>query len=200
MENVRTVVLMGEQRGSGEDLFRCKETGKVYIRQECDNEYVRWLTSSKWSGGYEADCPMKEGLEIRISDKAGNVLFVEKIVKEEGYDWTVAKKEAPFSWNAILQAATEIEKKFELKSHDEWKDWILADREAFGHSGYWENWAFGEVDYGPVEKIESLHLLGQKVLVTKQKAKHRISKKEWTDIEIRTVDLTTVLEICGYMF
>lgn len=110
MENVRTVVLMGEQRGSGEDLFRCKETGKVYIRQECDDDHVRWLTSSKWSGGYEADCPMKEGLEIRISDKAGNVLFVEKIVKEEGYDWTVAKKEAPFSWNAILQAANEIER------------------------------------------------------------------------------------------
>lgn len=200
MENVRTVVLMGDQRGSGEDLFRCKETRKVYIRQECDEDHVRWLTSSKWSGGYEADCPMKEGLEIRISDKAGNVLFVEKIVKEEGYDWTVAKKEAPFSWNAILQAATEIEKKFGLKSHEEWKDWILADREASGHSGYWENWAFGEVDYEPVEKIEPRYLLGQKVLVTKQKAKHRISQKEWTDIEIRTIDLATVLEICGYMF
>lgn len=48
MDSIRTVVFMADQRGVGEDLYRCKETGKVYIRQECDEEYVRWLTSNKW--------------------------------------------------------------------------------------------------------------------------------------------------------
>ena len=48
MDNIRTVVFMADQRGVGEDLYRCKETGKVYIRQECDEEYVRWFTSEKW--------------------------------------------------------------------------------------------------------------------------------------------------------
>ena len=50
MDSIRTVVFMADQRGVGEDLYRCKETGKVYIRQECDEEYVRWLTSYKWIG------------------------------------------------------------------------------------------------------------------------------------------------------
>ena len=87
-----------------------KRPGKSISGRSADDDHVRWLTSSKWSGGYEADCPMKEGLEIRISDKAGNVLFVEKIVKEEGYDWTVAKKKRRSAGIAILQAANEIER------------------------------------------------------------------------------------------
>lgn len=93
MDSIRTVVFMADQRGVGEDLYRCKETGKVYIRQECDEEYVRWFTSEKWRGGYEASCPMREGLELRIVDKDGSLLFRESIVKAPGYSDTVAEKD-----------------------------------------------------------------------------------------------------------
>lgn len=198
MENVRTVMFIGEQRGAGEDLFRCKENGKVYIRQECDDEFVRWFTSSKWIGGYEASCPMKEGLVIRIVDTNETTLFEETIVKADGYMDTVAKKCADFSWDAISNLSKEVSKKEHLKSHEKWMNWRLTDLKNHGYAGYQENWLFGEVEYDPVRKIGSREILGKKVFVTEQMATHRISKKRWSCIEIRSKDLDIVFDICGY--
>lgn len=200
MENVRTVSFIGEQRGSGEDLFRCKETGKVYIRQECDNEYVRWLTSSKWYGGYEADCPMREGLEIRISDKAGNVLFVEKIVKEEGYDWTVAKKEAQFSWEAISSIAFEVAREYGLRSYDEWKEWLMEDAKEAGFVGESDTWLYANVEYGKTEKIAKCSALGKTVYAVKECAVHSVCGKRWTRYEIQSEDMMETLDLCGFTF
>lgn len=135
MDNIRTVVFMVDQRGVGEDLYRCKETGKVYIRQECDEEYVRWFTSEKWRGGYEASCPMREGLELRIVGKDGSPLFRESIVKAPGYSDTVAEKIAPFSWEIIRALAAEQAQKLGLRSYDEWKDWLLKSAEEIGFDG-----------------------------------------------------------------
>ena len=118
MDSIRTVVFMADQRGVGEDLYRCKETGKVYIRQECDEEYVRWLTSNKWIGGYEASCPMREGLELHIVGKDGSPLFRESIVKAPGYSDTVAEKIAPFSWEAIGAMAGEQAMKLRLRDYE----------------------------------------------------------------------------------
>lgn len=200
MENVRTVMFIGEQRGSGEDLFRCKETGKVYIRQECDNEYVRWLTSSKWYGGYEADCPMKEGLEIRISDKAGNTLFTEKIVKAVGYDWTVAKKEAQFSWEAISSIAFEVAREYGLRSYDEWEEWLLEDAKDAGFTGERDTWLYANVEYGKTEKIEKFAVLGKTVYAVKEGASHSVCGKRWTRYEIQSKDMMETLDLCGFTF
>lgn len=200
MESVRTMVFVADQRGNCEDLYRCRETGRVYIRQECDEDHVRWFTSNKWSGGYEASCPMREGLELHITDKAGNLLFTESICKEPGYDWTVAKKEAPFSWDAIRAISEEVLAAENLKTHDEWIEWIDADREASGFRGYRDNWLYGEAAYEKPQKIGNRSLLGQKVLITRQEGRHKISGKTWACYEIRRVDMVAVLDICGFQF
>ena len=73
-------------------MYRCRETGKVYIRQECDDNYVRWFTSSKWIGGYEADCPLREGLELRIVGKDKSPLFLETLSSIQGMPIPLRKK------------------------------------------------------------------------------------------------------------
>ena len=70
--NVRHATFMASQNWYGEDLYRLAENGHVVVRQELgqDDDRVRWLTANKWTEGYEADCPFKDGLMILITDKA----------------------------------------------------------------------------------------------------------------------------------
>ena len=200
MDNIRTVVFMADQRGVGEDLYRCKETGSVYIRQECDEEYIRWLTSSKWAGGYEADCPMREGLELRIVGKDGSPLFRESIVKAPGYSDTVAEKIAPFSWEIIRALADEQAKKLGLRGYYEWKEWLLKPAEEIGFDGEKDTWLYVKVKRGPVEKIAKLSYLGKTAWLTVQNEMHTVCKKRWTRYEIRPADLMAVEYLCGFTF
>ena len=200
MDNVRTVMFMADQRGVGEDLYRCKETGKVYIRQECDDEHVRWLTSCKWTGGYEADCPMREGLELQIVDKSGALLHRESIIKVPGYSDTVAEKIAPFSWEAIRALSDEQAKKLGLRSYYEWKEWLLSPANDMGFTGEADTWLYGRVERGNVEKIAKLTYLGKTVWATAQDEVHTVCKKRWTSYEIRSADLMEVEDLCGFKF
>lgn len=59
---VRHVRYIGEQAGNGEDVYRVMETGRLCVRQKVCEDLVRWCTATKWSGGYEADTPFKDGL------------------------------------------------------------------------------------------------------------------------------------------
>ena len=119
MENdVRIVSFIGDQSGLCEDLYRCKETGRVFIRQECDDTHVRWLTASKWRGGYEADCHLREGLMLRAVDKSGNVLFEEVTFQEEGVTGTWAQKVGPFSWEPPKALAKEYEQRLDLRTYE----------------------------------------------------------------------------------
>lgn len=200
MENLRTVVFMADQKGNGEDLYRCKETGKVYIRQESgDDDHVRWLTASKWTGGYEADCPMKEGLILRAVGRSGNVLFEEKLIKEEGVADTWAVKEGPFSWEAICAMADEMAKQHGLHSYEEWKTWLLADMPADSKT-YYENWLFAMADRQPLRKLDRMEFLGITAFATSQEEKHTACGKIWTSFEIRDAGLTDCLAICGYKY
>jgi hypothetical protein len=90
----------GEQRGNGEDLYYSPETRKVYVRQ-CANvdTIVFWCSTSKWSGGYEASCPLKEGLVI-IADYNGTE-FMETLVRDDWNGGTSALKQFPFSWEGV---------------------------------------------------------------------------------------------------
>ncbi len=200
MDSIRTVVFMADQRGVGEDLYRCKETGKVYIRQECDEEYVRWFTSEKWRGGYEASCPMREGLELRIVDKDGSLLFRESIVKAPGYSDTVAEKIAPFSWEAIRAMAAEQAQKLGLRDYYEWRDWLLKSAEEIGFDGEKDTWLYAKVERDPVEQIAKLSYLGKTVWLTAQNETHTVCGKQWTSYEIRSADLMTIEDLCGFIF
>jgi hypothetical protein len=98
MSRILKMKFKSEQRGNGEDLYFCEETKKVYVRQTSNGEgkIVFWMSTSKWSGGYEASCPLKEGLIIQ-ADYLGTQ-FEEVLVKDDWNGGTSAVKKFPFSW------------------------------------------------------------------------------------------------------
>jgi len=85
------------KRGTGEDLYFCSENRKVYIRQSANvPDIVFWLSSSKWSGGYEASCPIREGISFVVEHDG--VEYTETLVEDTWNSGTSAKKMLPFSW------------------------------------------------------------------------------------------------------
>ncbi len=175
MENdVRIVSFMGDQGGLCEDLYRCKETGRVFIRQECDDTHVRWLTASKWRGGYEADCHLREGLTLRVVDKSGSILFEEATFQEEGVTGTWAQKVGPFSWEPPKALAKEYEQRLDLRPYEEWKAWLMAEAKASGFAGYAENWLFAMTEHEEPEKIDKIDYLGLTAYVTVQEDLHKV--------------------------
>lgn len=200
MENVRTMTFMACQSGLAEDLYRCKETGRVYIRQTCNDEYVRWLTSSKLSGGYEAECSLREGLVLHIVDRNGAFLIRESIIKVKGYMYTVAEKIAPFSWEAIKAFADEQAEKHSLRDYEEWKAWLMADAEAARFVGDKDTWMYYHVEYGTTEKVARLDYLGKTAYATVTEATHTICGKKWKCYEIMSADMMDVEALCGYAF
>lgn len=99
--SLRHARLVGSQRGFCEDLYLIEENGHVVIRQELgrsEGPQVRWLTASEWSGGYEADCPFKDGLILDILDADGRVVATETTYHTEWNGGGLADKVAPFSW------------------------------------------------------------------------------------------------------
>lgn len=200
MDNVRTVYFMAEERGLYEDLYRCKETGKVYIRKAYDDNHVRWFTSSKWSGGYEPDCAMKAGLVMRVVGKGSMILFEETLYREESISSTWADKKGPFSWEAIASVAKAFEKRFKLSSYEEWKEWLLSDAKASGYAGYSDNWLFAMTESEPPKKIAQVNILGEPYIVTEQVRKHSICDKQWICCEVQDKSMTSTLAICGFDF
>lgn len=96
--NIRTLVFKESQSGVCEDVYRMKEHSGVLIRQRLDDTTVRWLTASKWSGGYEASCPVKDGLTLNIVDSAGLLIFTETTYRTEWNGGGQAEKRHSFSW------------------------------------------------------------------------------------------------------
>lgn len=195
-----TVIFKDNQRGLCEDLYYCKETSSVYIRQECDSTHVRWLTASAWVGGYEADCCMKEGLVIRVTDKTGRVLFEEVLLKEEGVTGTWADKKGSFSWEEIAAYAEKYENELKLRSYEEWKAWLMADTERCGFDGYPDNWLFAMVKRDTLKKFIQISYLGVEAYVTVQSKEHIACGKRWLCYEIKDAGLDSTLAICGYKF
>lgn len=195
--NVRTVSFIGRQ--SAEDLYWCEETGEIYIRQPCDDQHVRWLTASKWTGGYEADCPMKSGLKMVIADKNGRTLYEELLKQEPYYMGSVAEKKAPFSYEAIKDLGKGIADNLKLISYEDWKAWLMASAEEHGYTGYYDNWLYAEVSREPMEKLDKKSCLGKTVWLTRQKITHKICGKIWTCFELWDENLEQCEEICGYV-
>lgn len=96
MDNIREVCFL--RRQSGEDLYFCKANNRVYSRQPSNGEgkIVFWYSTVKWDGGYEANCPIKEGMTFVIS--IGGKEYRETLVRDDWNSGTSALKVAPFSW------------------------------------------------------------------------------------------------------
>ena len=82
-EDIRTVRFVGMQ--GTDELFRCIENKKVYIRRRYEEQYAEWLTTTSWSGGYEPDCHIRSGVSFRLVDRKGNEVFTEKVEQIPGY-------------------------------------------------------------------------------------------------------------------
>lgn len=199
-ELVRTVVFMADESGKCEDLYHCKETECVYIRQDCDETHVRWLTASKWTGGYEADCHMKEGLLLRAVKKDGSILFEEYLTQDSEGTGTWAQKKGPFSWEAISALAGRYTRELNLRPYEDWKEWLMADARSSGFAGCWENWLYAMNEYAEPKKITQLDYLGKTAYAIIQEGKHKVCGKKWHCYEIMNADLDICLAICGYKF
>ncbi len=196
---VRTVRYKSSQ--SGEDLFVCEETKKVYIRQPADNDHVRWLTGIKWSGGYEASCCMKAGLILRVVDKHGNVMFEETIGKEEGYSGTIAKKKAPLRHEWANATAKALMERFDVVPYEAWKAKLMDQAAAFQYNGYYENWCFWETVDKKEEKIQKVvNPYGDPFWVVATTTVHKICSLEWLEYDLKTEDCLDNEAIIGYRF
>lgn len=100
---VRHVRLIGEQTGVSEDVYRIQETGRVCVRQWLCDDLVRWCTATKWSGGYEADTPFKDGLMLIAVDDTGAEIGMEVTYQTQWNGEGLAEKELPFSWEAVTE-------------------------------------------------------------------------------------------------
>lgn len=197
-DNVRTVHFMGAQ--CAEDLYRCHENGMVYVRQQCDNDHVRWNTSIKWTGGYEASAPLKAGITMRVVDMADRVLFEEETIVEEGYNDTVAVKKCGFSWEEIKKIGDSVDEFVSLRSYNDWKAWMMRGAKEHRYTGYSENWMYWEVEYEKDRNLFKAEYLGKTVYATIQKATHKISGQTWEVVEIKDQSKLDTLHICGYLF
>lgn len=198
INNIRTVHFMCA-RGC-EDLYRCHENGKVYARQECGRNHVRWLTTSALPGGYECLMPMRDGLVMRIVDASGTLLFEEHITKVAGANDTCATKTGDFSSDLIKSIANSFAESMELRSWYDWKDWMKQSSKKYQYRGYNDNWQYVEVEYSERTTLCSSQYLGKRIYITSEKAVHKISGQTWECIEVRDESKLEVLAICGYKF
>jgi len=195
-DNIRRVRYRGTQ--SGEDLYWCSATGKMYIRQECDKNHVRWLTCVKWTGGYEADCPIREGIVFEIEDKLGTLLYVEVVQKEMGYDMTVAPKMAPFFGEEISDIADAVRLGYRLTDHSAWRKWLVDSMTKIDYKGYADNFLYVDVNRGGRKKRQTFSALGVDIILTEEQEEHKLVNYKWVTYELCSPDKQSCYAICGY--
>lgn len=202
--NIRKVRFMATQ--GAEDLFLCFDNGRIYCRQllsKGNPSFVRWCSTSKWSGGYEADAPLKAGMKICVTDPAGKeVLFSESVVASDYYCGSVAEKKGPFTDEAYRSAASKIREAYRLTDYEQWKAWLSADKRVYAYRGSGDNWLFAEADLVNSAVIDRIKILGYEFPVIAQAYTHRISGKKWVYCCLTNpwqLGSSTVA-ICGYQF
>ncbi len=194
----RILTVQFRDNQGAEDLYWCPETKKMYIRQPANvDSIVFWLTSQKWTGGYEADCPIKEGITMRVVDRSGTVLFEETLVKDEWNGGTSAKKVGDFAYEAINKIAEKMSEG--LSTYDEWKDLLKKEKEKSGDTDYLDNWMYCYCNLIKETALGSDHYLGKKVYLVKRKYEHTKCDAKWTEFAVLTDDKLDYLAIAGYL-
>ena len=105
-EDIRTVRFVGMQ--GTDELFRCIENKKVYIRRCYEEPYAEWLTTTSWSGGYEPDCHIRSGVSFRLVDRKGNEVFTEKVEQIPGYWYPYAVRKGPFYTDCLRDLSQKV--------------------------------------------------------------------------------------------
>lgn len=196
-DRILTVTFKATQ--DAEDLFYCKETKNVYARQLANvDDIVFWFTTCKWTGGYEADCHIREGITIRVADKYGEVLFEEKLEKDTWNGGTSAKKVGEFRCESINRICSTFAVEHSLTSYEEWKRWLTEDIEKYQYKDYVDNWLHWErLELGRVVVADAC-ILGVPHKIVRFKCRHRISGKTWEETELYDAKQEICEGICGY--
>lgn len=189
--NLHKVYFFGNQ--GAEDLFKEPSTGRVYVRQPASQKengrYTRivWLTSCKWSGGYEASVPLtKATFEIISRKDSAAVLYREKGEGESVF---------PFSYEAYKEIAEEYRN--DLRSYDEWHKWITENKPEKINT---DTWIYGNTTYlEDPDIIPNGNYLGNDLFVERNVIRHNPTGKEYAVYELTSGD-DIVLEICGYEY
>lgn len=181
MENKVIEVRFKCQQGA-EDLFYSPETKRVYARQRANvDDIVFWTTTSKWSQGYEADCPIREGITMRVIDYKGQACFEETLEKDTWNGGTSAEKKGPFYDEVLKAHARDAEDHYRLKTYEQWKEWLCSYQEQYGYKGYYDNWLYWEVQTVVEKEIERYELFDGPAYLYKQTMKHKICGKKWVE-------------------
>ena len=201
----RTLTVKYKFSQGAEDLYWCLDTKKMYVRAPANvDDIVFWLTSVKWVGGYEADCPIKEGTNMKVVDKNGEVIFSETLEKDDWNGGTSAKKKGDFADEAIRKIACEVGEKMSRKkdihTSRDWREWLLEDKSKFDYKDYDDNWLYFIPEVIKTKRIGKKTYLGKEVYIEEYKIKHTISGKKWTEYLVLSEDRTTVYRSAGYSY
>ena len=195
---VRTVRFIGMQ--GTDELYRCADNRMVYIRRKYEYPYVEWFTTSIWTGGYEPDVHVRPGVSFRLVDRKGNEVFTEKIERISGYWYPYAEKKGPFYLDCLLNLSEKVKGKDNLRTYEEWKAWLMGYAKKYGYNGYGDNWLYCEVEYEEPKVIAEESVLGDRLILVSEKAKHKICKMRWTRYYICNSDMIGVAALCGFSF
>ncbi len=191
-----------DQQGA-EDLFVTTDgSRRVYVRQPSNADgLVFWYTSSKWRGGYEASGHIADGITMRVVNQAKKVLFEEVLEKDNWNGGTSAKKVGPFSREALKPFLENCPAVQGLRSHEEWRDMLLQEKEAFNNVDYDDNWLYWdteELSTSVLEKFEDG--LGETCYLVAEQMRHKVSDREWTLFKVVDESKELTLALCGYAF
>lgn len=188
------------RQGAGE-LYKGVETKRVYVRQPANvDEICFWLSSNKWQGGYEADFPIKAGIQMVVVDNSGEELFREVLEEDNWNSGTSAKKAAPFLDDAIRDYSNKKAEHLLLAPYEEWAKWLYKLSEEYGYNGYRDNWLHCECELLKSKVIEETKILGKTYQLIQQDFKHKICNKYWTAVFVQEKCEYDCERICGYIF
>lgn len=165
--NLLSVVCFDTQ--GAEELYFCKGNGHIYVRQPVTYDSVRWLTTSKWSGGYEADTPLARNTLVQICDTENNV-HVES-VESDG----VAQKKVPFVREAVKQFSNSYRKN--NPSIIPYEEWVAMLVPAKPEHIYQDNWLFACAKKGTECLIQKVLIRGLPYQVVETAYEHKCGLK-----------------------
>lgn len=200
-KNVRTVSFLCQKEGTT-DLFKCKENGKVYCRQSVpgNDKKVRWLTTNKWKGGYEADMPLKAGIKVIVVDKNGCFVFDETTVEAAHPEDTFAEKRHQFFSEEIKSIVQKESKAKSLIDHNTARERVLSKMDDYGYTGDIDIWFYTMTEELSEDVVATYETLRGSVQLYATKLKHQVTGQEFIEYLLQDKKEDIVLDICGYAF
>lgn len=201
--NERTVRFM--RRQDALDLYRCVDADKntrVYARMlrttDPNSETVHWTTTSRWTGGYEPDCPLKAGIALKIVDDGGNYLFTEVVTGGDSPERRFAVKQAPFSYEEEKRLSEKIAKENQLISWEEWSVEMTRSRNQYAPSEYIDNWKFAPQYRRNISTTNAYVRdgLGRRLRIECSLIEHTVSQQKWYEYSL--MDGPDCVAICGF--